>query len=140
MNKMVFIQTPELDELDAIERRTAKADYTARALRIVDRVLPKLPQPQGWDDPRGFVAGSRRLGERKRLFYRIFARLRAKAEGGAPYLAVPPGCEHLWGPGTAMFDVARELEREARWNKQARDIGLLPLTEDERRFVDGRKA
>lgn len=88
-----------------------RADYRGRAARIVDRALPALPDAHGFYDPVGFVAGSRRQGERSRLFWRTFARLRAKAEGGAPYLALPKDC-----PAVAegvMGEVARELEAEA---------------------------
>jgi hypothetical protein len=91
----------------------SRPDYQARAWRIVDRLLPKLPPAPGFYDPAGFIDGSRRLGERNRLFWRTYARLRAKAEGGPPRIGIPANCEHLWGPGDAMFDVARELEAEA---------------------------
>ena len=50
---------------------------------------------------------------RARLFWRVLARLRAKAVGGPPRIAIPPRSGHLWGPGDAMFDVARQLEKEA---------------------------
>lgn len=84
--------------------------YGERATRIVDRVLPKLRSAHGWYDPEWFVEAARREGQRQRLYWRTFARLRAKAEGGVPHITIPSGCEHLWGPGTAMFDVAEELE------------------------------
>lgn len=87
--------------------------YHERARRIVDRVMPKTPTPHGFYDPAGFIAAARYSGERNRLYWRTFARLRAKAEGGRPYLTIPPNCEHLWRPGDALFDVARELEAQA---------------------------
>ena len=87
--------------------------YHERAAQIVDRVMPRLPTPHGFYDPHGFVAACRYSSERKRLYWRTYARLRAKAEGGKPYIAIPKNCEHLWGPGDAMFDVARELEEAA---------------------------
>lgn len=82
--------------------------YQERARRIVDRVLPALPDAHGFRDPAGFIAGSRRQGERARLYWRTFARLRAKAEGGKPFLALPKDCPAL--EGGAMWEVARELE------------------------------
>ena len=85
-------------------------DYPARAIRIVDRVLPKLPSAHGFYDPTGFVAKSRRNGERQRLYWRTLARLRAKVEGGKPYLKLPRDCEHLYGPGNALYDISKELE------------------------------
>ena len=87
--------------------------YHQRAARIVDRVMPPIRTPHGFYDPQGFVAACRYSSERKRLYWRTFARLRAKAEGGRPFIAIPKNCEHLWGPGDAMFDVARELEEAA---------------------------
>lgn len=87
--------------------------YHQRAARIVDRVMPPIKTPNGFYDPQGFVAACRQSSERKRLYWRTFARLRAKAEGGKPYIAIPKNCEHFLGPGDAMFDVARELEAAA---------------------------
>ena len=98
-------------ELDALAAR--QEGYKARAEKIVDRVLPALPVAHGFYDPHGFVAASRRLSERKRLYWRTFARLRAKAEGGVPYIAIPKNSAHLFGPGDAMFDVAMELAAAA---------------------------
>lgn len=89
----------------------SRADYRARAARIVERVLPSLPSANPLYDAAGFVAASRRQGERSRLFWRTYARLRAKAEGGKPYLALPKDCEAV--SGGIMGDVARELEVEA---------------------------
>lgn len=105
-----------LERLDAIFAALDVTEgYRARAWRIVDRVLP-LPGSgarHGFYDPAGFLERARIRGQRKRLALRIFARLRAKAEGGVPYLAVPKNVPHLFGPGDALFDVARELELEA---------------------------
>jgi hypothetical protein len=85
------------------------SDYRARAARIVERLLPSLPAVNPLYDAAGFVAASRRHGERERLFWRTYARLRAKAEGGKPYLALPKDCAALWGG--PMWQVARELEQ-----------------------------
>lgn len=87
--------------------------YSERAQRIVDRVMPAIPTPHGFYDPAGFIAASRHSGERKRLYWRTFARLRAKAEGGKPYITLPKNSSHLFSAGDAMFDVARELEQAA---------------------------
>lgn len=88
-----------------------RSNYHARAGRIVDRVLPTLPTAHGFYDPAGFIAAARRHGERERLYWRTFARLRAKAEGGRPYLRLPKDCPAVAeGP---LAQVARELEREA---------------------------
>jgi hypothetical protein len=84
------------------------SDYRTRAQRIVDRVLPALPAAHGWNDPAGFVAAAQRDGERSRLFWRTFARLRAKAEGGKPYIALPKDCPAV--SEGIMGEVARELE------------------------------
>lgn len=85
-------------------------NYSERAARIVARVMPLQPVPHAFYDPAGAIAHARRAGERRRLYWRTFARLRAKAEGGRPYIALPRDSGHIIGPGDAMFDVARELE------------------------------
>jgi hypothetical protein len=82
--------------------------YQDRARRIVDRVLPHLPAANPLYDAAGFRASSIRHGERERLYWRTFARLRAKAEGGKPFLKLPKDCAAL--EGGAMATVARELE------------------------------
>jgi hypothetical protein len=94
--------------------------YSQRAQAIVDRVLPKLPDeptPHGFYAFGAFVDKAMRHGKHTRarqvLYYRTLARLRAKAEGGKPYLKLPQGSSHLYGPGDALFDVARELELAA---------------------------
>jgi len=89
---------------------SAPNGYHKRAARIVDRVMPKIKTPHGFFDPEGFIEASRYSGQRMRLYWRTLARLRAKAEGGRPYIAIPKHCEHLWRAGDAMFDVAREME------------------------------
>jgi hypothetical protein len=81
------------------------ASYHERASRIVARVMPIRPAGHGFYDPAGFVASCRYSSERNRLYWRTFARLRAKVEGGRPHLNVPAGME-----GTALYAVARELE------------------------------
>ena len=83
--------------------------YHHRAARIVDRAMPSIETPHGFYDPQGFMDALCYAGERKRLYWRTFARLRAKAEGGKPYISPPKDCGHIWGPGDAMFDVAHEL-------------------------------
>jgi len=99
--------------LDA--RFERERQYSRRAWRIVDRVMPRIshPAPHGFYDRHAFMDQALLKDERKRMHLRIFARLRAKAEGGKPYLSVPKGVPHLFGPGDALFDVAAELEREA---------------------------
>jgi hypothetical protein len=86
---------------------TAAATYRDRASRIVDRVLPALPAANPLYDPEGFVAGSRRHGERQELYWLTFARLRAKAEGGRPYLTLPKDCPAI--EDGAMARVAKRL-------------------------------
>jgi len=107
--------TPEtIARIAELDRRIARErGYRERAWRIVDRILPTVPLAHGFYEPELFVARSRRNSERKRLFYRTFARLRAKAEGGRPFIGIPKHSEHLYGPGDAMWDVARELEEAA---------------------------
>jgi hypothetical protein len=91
-----------------------EAEYRRRAWCIVDRVLPlPIGGAHGFYEPEAFFDRAVLRGQRKRLALRIFARLRAKAEGGAPYLAVPKNVPHLFGPGDALFDVAAELAAEA---------------------------
>lgn len=85
-----------------------RADYHGRATRIVNRVLPALRPAHGWYDPAGFVARAQRCGARERLHWLIFAKLRAKAEGGEPYITLPKGVDHL--AGGPMWQVAKELE------------------------------
>lgn len=115
MNDCTPIHIPlvndEGEDLDWLAAREAALDYQARARRIVDRVLPDIPATKPLCDPEGFVAACRRHGDRQRLFWRTYARLRAKAEGGQPYIALPKDCEHL--SGGAMWQVARELEGNA---------------------------
>ncbi len=93
------------------------SNYHERAWRIVDRVMPKLPPertPHGFYEFDAFMEGAQRKGRhegaRRRLYWRTYARLRAKAEGGKPFIRLPQGSGHLFGPGDPMFDVAKELE------------------------------
>lgn len=85
--------------------------YMERAQRIVDRVMPPLPVAHGFYDPRGFVERSRYNRSRKVLYWRTFARIRAKVEGGQPFLKMPADTYAL--RGSAMAQVARELESAA---------------------------
>lgn len=106
----------QLEQLDAMFARLDVEDgYNKRAWRIVDRILPLPPggARHGFYDPAGFLERAQIRGQRKRMQLRIFAKLRAKAEGGVPFIAVPKNVPHLFGPGDALFDVARELELEA---------------------------
>jgi hypothetical protein len=64
-------------ELDA--RFAPERDCSARAMRIVDRVLPQLPVASAYYDGPGFVASARREGERRKLYRITYARLMAKA-------------------------------------------------------------
>jgi hypothetical protein len=91
--------------------------YSKRAWRIVDRVLPALPSAHGFYQPHAFIAGSRRRGDRNYLQWMIYARLRAKAEGGEPFIGIPKNCEHLWGPGDSMFDASRDCTDPAAWER-----------------------
>jgi hypothetical protein len=88
------------------------ATYTDRARKIVDRVLPLLPACSAYYDPDGFIAASQRHHDRQRKFWITFAQLRAKAEGGRPYITMPKGAEHVTRGG-AMYQVARELDLAA---------------------------
>lgn len=101
-------------DMDAFNERCARErNYSDRATKIVDRVMPRRPTPHGFYDPQGFVENCRYNSQRKRLYWRTYARLRAKAEGGKPYITLPKNSDHLWGPGDAFYDVSKELEREA---------------------------
>lgn len=85
--------------------------YKDRAWRIVDRLLPALPSAHGFYQPHAFIAGARRRGDRNYLQWMIFARLRAKAEGGEPHIKLPRDCEHSLG-GSAMWNASKALENE----------------------------
>lgn len=91
--------------------------YKDRARRIVDRLLPALPSAHGFYQPHAFIAGARRRGDRNYLQWMIFARLRAKAEGDEPRVAIPKNCEHLWRAGDAMFDASRDCTDPAAWDR-----------------------
>lgn len=83
--------------------------YSERAWRIVDRVLPKLPVVSAFYDPAGFEEAGRRNYAREELFWRTMPRLRAKAEGGAPYITMPKHMDHVFG-GSIMERISREFE------------------------------
>lgn len=85
--------------------------YKDRAWRIVDRLLPEFPSAHGFYQPHAFIAGARRRGDRNYLQWMIFARLRAKAEGGEPHIKLPKDCEHSLG-GSAMWNASKALESE----------------------------
>lgn len=85
--------------------------YHARAARIVDRLLPAFPSAHGFYQPHAFMAGARRGGDRKYLEWMIYARLRAKAEGGEQHIELPKDCEHSLG-GSAMWKARKALETE----------------------------
>ena len=99
-------------QINAIEARVRRnAGYTNRAWAIVDRVLPK----RGFDahpfsDPEGFAASCQHAHRRNLMFWRTFARLQAKAEGGDPCIRMPKDQSAL--EGSAMQIVSRELEAE----------------------------
>ena len=103
MNRPLKIHSKEWDDT-----RT----YGERAWRIVDRVLPKLPPAHGFYDPAGFVARGQRNYAREELYWRTMPRLRAKAEGGRPFIAMPKHCDHIYG-GSIMERISRELELAA---------------------------
>lgn len=105
----------QLDEL--FRRADAQQALHDRAWKIVDRVLPELPTAHGFYQPHAFVASARRSGDRKYLEWMVFARLRAKAEGGEPFIAIPKNCEHLWRPGDTMFDAAQNCNDPAVWDR-----------------------
>lgn len=87
--------------------------YRERAWRIVDRLLPKLPVVSAFYDPEGFMEAGRRNYAREELFWRTMPRLRAKAEGGLPYIAMPKNMDHVFG-GSIMERIAREFEEAAK--------------------------
>ena len=87
----------------------AVSDYSERATRIIDRVMPKNTTPHGFYNPAGFVGSCVYETIRRRAYWMTFARLRAKAEGGRPYVELPPRCEHLFNAGNPMFDVSKYL-------------------------------
>lgn len=102
-----------LDEFESrraeLERQAkGKLGYQDRAWRIVDRVLPKLQPAHGFYDSRSSIRAARRLGDRNYLSWMIFARLRAKAEGGDPHIDLPYGCEESLR-GSAMWNAANAL-------------------------------
>lgn len=85
-------------------------EYQRRARRIVERVMPALQfTPNPLASPTDFMAATQYSAERTRLYWRTIARLRAKAEGGRPYLDVPKGDAMI---GSIMHQVAKELEAE----------------------------
>jgi hypothetical protein len=109
-----------------MDRMQDARSYGERAKRIVERVLPHLPTPNPLYGAEGFMAAAQRHSERDRLYWRTFARLRAKAEGGAPVLKLPRDSYAL--EGGAMAEVARDL---------LSDDQLKALSKDQRRFVRG---
>lgn len=74
-----------MERIKAWERR----NYWPRAHAIAARLLPPVTWGYSFADPAGFVQASRRRGDREYLAHLIFAKLRAKAEGGKPYIALP---------------------------------------------------
>ena len=86
--------------------------YSERAWRIVDRLLPKLPVVSAFYEPEAFMAAAHRNYARTELFWRTMPRLRAKAEGGLPYIAMPKGADHVFSGGI-MERVAREFKELA---------------------------
>lgn len=88
-------------------------NYHRRAQRITDRLMPPRPVHHGFLDPVAFWNDVHHRAIASRVFWIIKARLRAKAEGGRPVIRLPKSSRHLFGPGNAMFDVARYLEEQA---------------------------
>lgn len=96
-----------ITELDA--ELAAAAKLQNRARRIVDRVLPLLQTRHGWHDPHGFIEASARRGDRSFLYHVVWARLRAKRDGGLPRIHMPKGSERALA-GTSMERASRYLE------------------------------
>lgn len=65
------------------------ATLSQRAWRVVDRLLPRLPDAHGFRNPHGFILASQRDGFRSQFFWLTKAQLRAKATGEEPYVALP---------------------------------------------------
>lgn len=66
-----------MEELDA--RFAPERECSARAMKIVDRVLPKLAAQSAYFNPEAFIAGAGRHADRGELYRSIKARLLAKA-------------------------------------------------------------
>lgn len=104
--------------IDRIEARMERLrGYRDRACRIADRVLPARPSAHGFYHRHDFIAAARRGGKRRYLVLMIEARLRAKAEGGAPHIGIPKNSDHLWGPGDTMFNASRDCADPAAWHR-----------------------
>lgn len=87
-------------------------NYRERAWKIVNRLLPELPNAHGFYEPAAFILSARRSGDRNYFFWMVFAKLRAKTEGEGPHIDLPENCEHSLGGG-AMWNAAKALERDA---------------------------
>lgn len=86
-------------------------EYKRRARAIIDRKMPPITKTyHGFFESEAFVLSSRYNGERELLVWRTYARLRAKDEGGAPYIKLPKDDHAL--RGGAMWTVAKQLENE----------------------------
>ena len=72
-----FAAATDLDsQLAALEYGKGASDEAkARTLKVLDRILPELPAVNGYYDPAGFVAGSRRKGERSRRYKELNERI-----------------------------------------------------------------
>lgn len=83
-----------------------------RAQAITDRLLPDLAAAHGFYEREAFADRAVRGYWRKRLQLYLAARLRAKGTGTAPEIRLPRHADHLFGPGTAMHDVAAFIEAQ----------------------------
>ena len=93
-------------------RAEANRKILVRTKRIVDRILPSKPVPHGFDDPQGFMQCALTRGWRIRLHLYLAARLKAKQQGGVPEIQLPKDSDHLFRPGTALYDISRYIEAQ----------------------------
>lgn len=94
MNAPAKIHPSAREKIDAfLARVETNRATTARTWKIVDRLLPEIKPVNGFTDPAGFIASSRRRGERKYLAYIVEAFLIAKRDRTYPRVGVPKdGC------------------------------------------------
>lgn len=100
-------------DIDALDRSIA-ADQalTARTDRIMSRLWPWRAgrAPHGFYQPAAFLAGAQERGERRVLWLKVKARLKAKRDGGLPRIQLPANADHCISAN--MVRAARELEAE----------------------------
>lgn len=99
----------DLAEMD--RRIAADQRLIDRTNRIMDRVWPEAGRAaHGFYQPKAFFDGAMERGERRILWLKIKARLKAKRDGGLPRIRLPSNADHcLCGN---LIRAARELARE----------------------------